>query len=106
MARSAGMRVAGGCDIYTDLGRNAREVAALTAQAKARQIDMAVVGDEVLLGNALPEDQLIGYINQVRSAGIPTGTVTSPKDTRDSSSSSGCVCRTRRRLMRPSRSPT
>ena len=74
MARSAGMHIAGGCDIYTDLGRNAREVAALTAQAKARQIDMAVVGDEVLLGNALPEDQLIGYINQVRSAGIPTGT--------------------------------
>lgn len=74
MARSAGMRVAGGCDIYTDLDRNANEVAALTAQARAREIDMAVVGDEVLLGNALPADQLIGYINQVKSAGIPTGT--------------------------------
>ncbi len=73
-ARSAGMHVAGGCDIYTDLGRNASEVAALTAQARSRQIDMAVVGDEVLLGNVLPEDQLISYINQVKAAGIATGT--------------------------------
>ena len=73
-ARSAGMHIAGGCDIYTDLGRNASEVAALTAQAKARQVDMAVVGDEVLLGSALSEDQLISYINQVKAAGVPTGT--------------------------------
>jgi len=74
LARSNGMRVAGGCDIYTDLARNASEVAGLIKQASARRIDMAVVGDEVLLGNALPEDQLIGYIKQVKAAGIPTGT--------------------------------
>lgn len=74
MARSRGMRVAGGCDIYTDRARNASEVAALRGQASARRIDMAVVGDEVLLGNALPEDELIGYIQQVKAAGVPTGT--------------------------------
>ena len=74
LARARGMKIAGGCDIYTDLSRNANEVAALVGQAKARQVDYAVVGDEVLLGNVLGEDQLIGYINQVRAAGVPTGT--------------------------------
>lgn len=74
MAHSNGMKIAGGCDIYTDLNRNASEVAALTKQAKARQVDYAVVGDEVLLSNALPEDQLIGYIKQVKAGGVPTGT--------------------------------
>lgn len=73
-ARSLGMSVAGGCDIWTDLQRNAAEVAALTQQAADRRVDMAVVGDEVLLCGALPEQQLIAYIQQVRAAGVPAGT--------------------------------
>jgi exo-beta-1,3-glucanase (GH17 family) len=74
IARSNGMKVAGGCDIYTDLTRNASETASLLKQAQGRQVDMAVVGDEVLLSNALGEDQLIGYIRQVRAGGVPTTT--------------------------------
>lgn len=74
MAHAVGMQIAGGCDIYTDLQRNAAEAGALASQAAGGQIDMAVVGDEVLLGNALTEQQLIGYIRQVRATGVPTGT--------------------------------
>jgi exo-beta-1,3-glucanase (GH17 family) len=74
LARSRNIKVAGGCDIYTDRTRNASEVAALVQQAGARRIDMAVVGDEVLLGNVMSSQELIGYIRQVRAAGVPTGT--------------------------------
>ena len=74
LAIERGLRIAAGCDIYTDLARNQREVDALIAQVKRGEVDLAVVGDEVLLMNALSEDQLIGYIRQVKASGATTTT--------------------------------
>jgi exo-beta-1,3-glucanase (GH17 family) len=74
LAIERGLNVAAGCDIYTDLGRNQKEVDSLIAQVKRGEVDLACVGDEVMLMKALSEDQLIGYIRQVKASGVPTTT--------------------------------
>jgi len=74
LARERGLKIAGGCDIYTDRERNDREVAALVGQARAGSLDMAVVGDEVMYQRLMPESELAGYIRRVRATGVPTGT--------------------------------
>jgi exo-beta-1,3-glucanase (GH17 family) len=74
LAIERGLRVAAGCDIYTDLARNQKEVDSLIAQVERGEVDLAVVGDEVLFTDALSEDQLIGYIRQVKASGAITAT--------------------------------
>lgn len=74
LAIERGLRVAAGCDIYTDFTRNQKEVNSLIAQVERGEVDLAVVGDEVLFTNALSEDQLIGYIRQVKASGAVTTT--------------------------------
>jgi exo-beta-1,3-glucanase (GH17 family) len=74
LAIERGLNVAAGCDIYSDLGRNQREVDSLIAQVNRGEVDLAVVGDEVMYMNALTEDQLIGYIRQVKASGAVTTT--------------------------------
>lgn len=74
LAIERGLRVAAGCDLHTGLDRNQKEVDSLIAQVERGEVDLACVGDEALLAKALSEDQLIGYIRQVKATGVPTTT--------------------------------
>ena len=77
VAHSLGLKAAVGAWLSRDLMANDREIANLIAAANAGQVDIAIVGSEVLLRNDLTETQLIAYINQVRQqipANIPVGT--------------------------------
>lgn len=74
LAREKGMSIAAGCDIWTDLPRNQREVDALVDQVQRGDVTVAVVGDETLENGAATEDQLISYIGQVKAAGAAVST--------------------------------
>jgi len=58
-----------------DLAANATEMTNLIAAAKSGHVDIAVVGNEVLLRGDLSESELIAYINQFR-AEVPSVPVT------------------------------
>jgi exo-beta-1,3-glucanase (GH17 family) len=77
VAHSLGLKAAVGAWLSRDLAANDQEIANLITAAQAGQVDLAIVGSEVLLRNDLTESQLIGYMNQVRQqipAGIPVTT--------------------------------
>jgi glycoside/pentoside/hexuronide:cation symporter, GPH family len=74
VARRHGLYTAAGAGIWSDRRQNAREVAGLVELVKAGNVDLAVVGDELLMWEILPEDKLISYIEEVRAAGVPTAT--------------------------------
>ena len=76
IAHEMGLKVAQGAWLNRDLSTNDLEIANLIAAAKAGHVDLAIVGGEVLLRDDLTEDQLIGYIDQVRKEvpGIPVTT--------------------------------
>lgn len=74
LAKSKGLKIAAGADIWSDLNRNQQEVNQLIAQIRRGEVDLAVVGDEMLENNAVTEDQLIGYLRQVRATGALTST--------------------------------
>lgn len=74
MARSRGMFVAAGCDIYKSRAYNNTEVNGLVKLARGGNIDLAVVGDETQETNAVSEAQLISYIKKVKATGVPTTT--------------------------------
>ncbi|MEZ4932336.1 MAG: glycosyl hydrolase family 17 protein [Saprospiraceae bacterium] len=64
--------------ISNDKERNDREIKALVKLANDGLVDIAAVGNEVLLRNELSEQELIQYINQVKSLlpkNIPVGYV-------------------------------
>jgi len=71
LARSKGLHVAAGADIWNDLSYNQGEVNALIAQVKKGEVEQAVVGDEVVENNALTQDQMVSYLQQVKAAGAP-----------------------------------
>lgn len=73
-ARSMRMHVAASADISSDTARNTDEISALVDLGTQGRIDMAVVGDEVLMGNVLSEDQMIAYVRSAKAAGVPVGT--------------------------------
>lgn len=66
IARDLNLKTAIGAWLSSDLAANEREISNLISAAKAGQVDMAIVGSEVLLRADLTEDQLIGYINRVK----------------------------------------
>jgi len=76
IAHQFGLKVAAGAWLSNDLVNNQVQIANLIAQGLAGKIDVAVVGNEVLLRGDLTKAQLIGYINQVKAAlpGIPVTT--------------------------------
>ena len=74
LAKSKGFHVAAGADIWSDQASNQAEVNQLIAQVQGGKVDRAVVGDEMLENNALTQDQMIGYLRQVRATGVPTST--------------------------------
>ncbi|MEM8546531.1 MAG: glycosyl hydrolase family 17 protein [Pseudomonadota bacterium] len=77
IAKRDGLKTLVGVWLDDDLEKNAQEVANAIAIGKAGHADIFGVGNEVLLRGELTEDQIIGYIEQMRTAlpGIPLGYV-------------------------------
>ncbi len=77
VAHSLGLKAAVGAWLSSNTTANNQEIANLITAANAGQVDLAIVGSEVLLRNNMPEGDLIAYINQVRQqipANIPVAT--------------------------------
>lgn len=76
IAHEMNLKAAIGAWLSSDLVANEREIVSLISISQAGQVDMAIVGSEVLLRGDLSEEQLIGYINQVKKEvpGIPVTT--------------------------------
>lgn len=68
LARTKGLKTLVGAWISADRQRNEREIAALIKLAREGMVDIAVVGNEVLLRGELPEAELLACIQQVRQA--------------------------------------
>lgn len=77
VARAKGLKTMVGAWIDHDQANNDREIEALIRLAKAGNVDIAVVGNEVLLRNELSEQEVIAYIRKVKAAlpNIPVGYV-------------------------------
>ena len=78
LARAKGLRTMVGAWIGPDRARNEREIQALVGLAQAGVVDIATVGNEVLLRNELPEAELLGYVRRVKAllpAHVPVGCV-------------------------------
>ena len=80
IAKGLRLKVAAGAWISKNLTQNADEVTNLIAAANAGDVDIAIVGSEVLLRGDVSEAQLIAYMNQVRAA-IPGGIPVTTADT-------------------------
>jgi GPH family glycoside/pentoside/hexuronide:cation symporter len=76
-ARSKGLKTMVGAWISSDLDRNELELNALIKLSKEGLVDIAVVGNEVLLRGDLTEDQLLEYIDRLKKEipGIRVGSV-------------------------------
>jgi GPH family glycoside/pentoside/hexuronide:cation symporter len=78
LARAQGLKTMVGAWIGQDRERNEREIASLLKLATEGLVDIATVGNEVLLRNELPEEELLGYIRRVKAAlpgHVPVGCV-------------------------------
>ena len=68
LARTKGLKTMAGAWISHDRERNAREIEALIRLGQDGMVDIAVVGNEVLLRGELPEAELLACIARVRAA--------------------------------------
>jgi glycoside/pentoside/hexuronide:cation symporter, GPH family len=68
LARAKGLKTMVGAWISHDRERNEREIEALIQLAKDGQVNIAVVGNEVLLRGELPEPEMLAYIARVKAA--------------------------------------
>jgi GPH family glycoside/pentoside/hexuronide:cation symporter len=68
VAREHGLKTMVGAWISADRERNEREIHGLVTLAKAGFVDVAVVGNEVLLRGELPEAELLELIARVKAA--------------------------------------
>ena len=78
LARAKGLKTMVGAWISRDRERNECEIEALIQLAKEGQVSVAVVGNEVLLREELPEPELLAYIARVKAAvpdDVPVGCV-------------------------------
>jgi GPH family glycoside/pentoside/hexuronide:cation symporter len=78
LARARGLKTMVGAWIGTDRERNEREIQALVKLAAEGLVDIATVGNEVLLRRELPEEELLGYLRRVKEllpAHVPVGCV-------------------------------
>lgn len=78
IAHNKGLKTMVGVWISNDKERNEREIKALVKLANDGLVDIAAVGNEVLLRNELSEQELIQYIQQVKALlpkNIPVGYV-------------------------------
>jgi glycoside/pentoside/hexuronide:cation symporter, GPH family len=67
LARERGLKTMVGAWIGNDRVRNEREIAALVHLAQAGLVDIATVGNEVLLRGELPEAEVMACIQRVRA---------------------------------------
>lgn len=76
-AKEKGLKTLAGAWISADKERNEREIEALVKLAKEGLVDMAAVGNEVLLRNELSAGEITAYLTRVREAikPIPVGYV-------------------------------
>lgn len=79
-ARSYKKKAAAGAALGRDGVQNAQEIANLIAAAQAGLVDIAIVGSETLLRGDLSEDQLLGYMSQVKLA-VPASVLVTTADT-------------------------
>ena len=77
VAHKKGLKTMVGAWIGDDIDQNEKEIQALIRLAKQGVVDVAVVGNEVLLRDDLSEQQVLDYIKKVREAlpDIPIGYV-------------------------------
>jgi GPH family glycoside/pentoside/hexuronide:cation symporter len=78
IAHEKGLKTMVGAWISEDKDRNEEEIKALVALAKEGLVDIAAVGNEVLLRNELSEQEIINYIERVKTLlpdDIPVGYV-------------------------------
>jgi glycoside/pentoside/hexuronide:cation symporter, GPH family len=78
VAHAQGLKTLAGAWISNDKARNEREIQALVQLAQDGCVDIAAVGNEVLLRNELSEQEVLGYLRKVRQAlpgHIPVGYV-------------------------------
>ncbi len=77
IAREKGLKTMAGAWISNDRVQNEKEIAALIDLAKSGFINIAAVGNEVLLRNELTKEEVIRYIDRVKEAlpEIPVGCV-------------------------------
>ena len=78
VARATGLKTMVGAWIGHDRARNEREIQSLLKLAQQGLVNIAVVGNEVLLREELPEQELLGYLQRVRAAlpeDVPLGCV-------------------------------
>jgi GPH family glycoside/pentoside/hexuronide:cation symporter len=79
IAKEKGLKTIVGAWISDDKERNEKEIAALIALVKSGVVDIAAVGNEVLLRNDISEQELLAYIIRVKEAlkglEIPVGYV-------------------------------
>ncbi|WP_229724470.1 MFS transporter [Winogradskyella forsetii] len=68
VAHEKGLNSIAGAWISGDKERNAKEIKALIELAKTGVVNVAAVGNEVLLRGEVSEVELIGYINEVKQA--------------------------------------
>ncbi|MFD0835600.1 MFS transporter [Mariniflexile aquimaris] len=76
-AREKGLKTIVGAWIDTDKAKNEKEIKNLIKLGKEGYVDIAVVGNEVLLRNDLTEQEVLAYIKRVKDAlpNIPVGYV-------------------------------
>ena len=67
-AHALGLKTLAGAWINGDRNRNEQEIESLIKIGKAGQVDIAAIGNEVLLRDELTEDELIAYILRVKEA--------------------------------------
>ena len=77
IAKEYGMKTLVGAWLGTDKEKNQQEIENLISMAKDGYVDIAAVGNEVLYRNDLSEDELLSFIEHVKSEipGIPVGYV-------------------------------
>ncbi|MDX1332264.1 MAG: glycosyl hydrolase family 17 protein [Robiginitalea sp.] len=68
IAKEFGIKTMVGAWLGDDPEINAQEVANLIEQAQSGYVDIAAVGNEVMLRGDLSEDELLGFIRQVKQA--------------------------------------
>ncbi|WP_282134704.1 MFS transporter [Seonamhaeicola maritimus] len=68
IAKEKGLKTMVGAWIGKDKNQNLKEIKALIDLAKKGYVDVAVVGNEVLMRNDLSEQELLGYIRKVKKS--------------------------------------
>ena len=70
LARTKGFYVIAGCDLSDNLEKNERQIEYLLLEIRKKNVDLAVLGSEILLRKDLSKSQLIAYIKRVKATGV------------------------------------